>query len=82
MSFIFIEKNCSTITQPDNGTVTSSDPSYTVDSVVTFTCNNGFNLTIPENTTCTVNATWEPAPPDPNIDMYGFMEICKGMSDS
>ena len=75
--FIILEKNCSAVAQPDDGNATSSDPTYTVGSVVTFSCNEGFNLTIQQNTTCTVDATWNPPPPLPNS--YEFMDICKGM---
>ena len=49
---------CPTLSNPENGQVTVTN--YTVVSVATYTCNNGYTLTGAEMRMCVQNGQWTP----------------------
>ena len=72
----FVGKNCSEIVKPTHGSTSLSGPAYLYETVVSFSCDPGFNLTIDYNIICNASGVWHPRNPASNGNDASV--ICEG----
>ena len=60
--FLLVQVNCTNPT-PDNGQIIPSEPSYSVNTTVSFTCPSAYILDGSNTSTCQPSLSWNPQPP-------------------
>ena len=56
--FIFCIVQCPELTDPMNGIISCSSPSFSYEDTCSFTCNTGYELTGSDTRTCQSDRSW------------------------